>query len=274
MKLLDVKSYQPPFSPLPDEIRFPTPQNFGIRWEEKETSLFNSLAANIIADQLSRDWENDPLTKSEQDELPAMAREHIRYLCRIHGDSLKPDAATLKKVRLENAISKLYENRLKVLDRFPNALMKHRNLIVQLGLQGTSSDEEGPGQPGQPKVYWIKRRQELSTRVQVLKSKLDLVYSLYFKGPGSKGSQVHARMPSEKVSKRPLKVEGLPITCLNRTWLRSLSEPEREFYRFEGHVYDYSFPDELLKQTFVGRNPDSIVLSDEEDANEEEDEEL
>ncbi|QRW13283.1 transmembrane protein [Ceratobasidium sp. AG-Ba] len=265
MSLLKVESYKPPLPLAPPEARFPTLENFGFRWEEKERSIFNMLAGKLVVEQLCRTWKHSQLSKEEKDELPDMTQEHIRYLCRTHNDALKPDAQTLKKARLRNASASsrrqtLYENRLRVLDRFPDALMRHRHLIIRLGLQGTSSDEEDPTQP---KVYLIKRHQELLTRVQVLKSQLDLVYNLWFKGPGSRGSQVHARIPSDKVSERPIKVTGLPVTCLNRAWLRSLSAPEREFYRFEGHIYDYSFPNELLKRD-IGRAPCSIDLSEDE----------
>ncbi|KAG9124598.1 hypothetical protein FRC07_010993 [Ceratobasidium sp. 392] len=262
---LDTTKPKPPL-PLPAaEIRFPTAENFGIRWEEKERSMFNLLAAKLVVEHVCRTWKHAQLTQAEKEELPAMAREHIRYMCRIHLDALKPDAQATKKIQLKNASAAsrrqtLYESRLKVLDRFPE-LMKHRNLFIRLGLQGTSSDEEDPNQP---KVYLIKRIKELSTRVQILKSKIDKVYILWLKGAGTKGSQMHCRVSSDKVSERLIKVEGLPVTCLNRAWFRSLSAPEREFYCFEAHVYDYSFPDELLVRVIVGRAPDSIVMSEDE----------
>ncbi|QRV80001.1 hypothetical protein RhiJN_08016 [Ceratobasidium sp. AG-Ba] len=236
MSLLKVESYKPPLPLAPPDARFPTLENFGFRWEEKERSIFNMLAAKLVVEQFCRTWKHSQLSKAETDELPDMTQEHIRYLCRTHIDALKPDAQTLKRARLRNA----------------SASSRRQT--------GTSSDEEDPTHP---KVYLIKRHQELSTRVQVLKSQLDLVYNLWFKGPGSRGSQVHARVPSDKVSERPMKVTGLPVTCLNRAWLRSLSAPEREFYRFEGHIYDYSFPVELLKRD-IGRTPCSIDLSEDE----------
>ncbi|KAG8708238.1 hypothetical protein FRC08_000048 [Ceratobasidium sp. 394] len=255
MKLLGCKDYKPPLPAPPANSHFPTADNFGIRWEEKEKSLFNRLAANVVVEQFIRNWEGSELTASERDGLPRMVTEHIRYLCRIQNDSGKPDAASLKKAALLQASSSsrrqtLYNNRLKVLDHFPGALGKHRHLIVRLGLPGTSSDEEDPDHL---KVFLIRRQKELSSKVQVLKriSKLDLV---------------HARVASDKVSKRPLNVEGLPVTCLNRAWVRSLSAPEREFYRFEPHDYDYTFPDALLKHT-NGRTPDDIIMSEEEDIN-------
>ncbi|KAG8775947.1 hypothetical protein FRC12_001179 [Ceratobasidium sp. 428] len=266
---LDTTKPKPPL-PLPAaEIRFPTAENFGIRWEEKEQSMFNLLAAKLVVEQVCRAWKHARLTQAEKEELPAMVREHIRYMCRIHINALKPDAQAIKKIQLKNASAAsrrqtLYESRLKVLDRFPE-LMKHRNLFIRLGLQGTSSDEEDPNQP---KVYLIKRIKELSTRVQILKSKIDKVYILWLKGAGTKGSQMHCRVSSDKVSERSINVEGLPITCLNRAWFRSLSAPERDFYHFEAHVYDYSFPDELLDRRVTGRTPDSIVMSeDDADAN-------
>ncbi|KAG9123120.1 hypothetical protein FRC07_000207 [Ceratobasidium sp. 392] len=246
LKLLNRKNYKLPLPTCPEHACVPTANDFGIRWEEKEKSLFNCIAANVIVDEFVRTRPCGRLTDTELDKLP--------------------DAEARKKTALLQASASsrrqtLYNNRLKVLDRFPEALKMHRNLIVQLGLAGTSSDEEDPSNS---KVFLIKRRKELSSKVQILKSKLDLIYGLYFKGPGSRGSQVHARVASDKVSERPLNVEGLPVTCLNRAWYRSLSEPEREFYQFEPHNYVYDFPDQLFNVTH-GRMPGDIEMSDEDD---------
>lgn len=60
----------------------------------------------------------------------------------------------------------LFESRLKVIDRFPVALGKHRHLIVHLGTDGTSSDEEDP----ETGHYLIKNIPELSTKVKLLKT--------------------------------------------------------------------------------------------------------
>lgn len=133
---------------------------------------------------------------------------------------------------------------------------------MHLGTLGTSSDEEDPNERG---TYLIKKHPELSSKVKALKQyvatqtlfwpstecwacrKLDLAYGLYFKGPGSKGSQVHRRAPSTKTSSRRLLLEGLPITCMSRGWLQTLSKPEKECFGFIPHKYDFSFPDEILQ---------------------------
>ncbi|KAG9074889.1 hypothetical protein FS749_013499 [Ceratobasidium sp. UAMH 11750] len=260
--------------PPPDEIRYPTIENFGIRWEEMEKSLFNQMAATIVFEQVCKNWQADPLTKSELEELPAMASEHIRYLCRTWKDSQRVDAVDFKKAQLLSAsaasrratvgdvvlLPQLYESRLKIIDHFPSALNMHRNLIIWLGIAGTSSDQEDPGRKG---VFLIKRRPELSSQGHILKSKLDLAYMLYCKGPGSKGSAMHTREPLDKVSARPLWVQGLLVTCLSCVWLHTLSKPEREFYQFVRHKYNYAFPDELLKRNF-GRDPLAMTGSDDE----------
>ncbi|KAG8735027.1 hypothetical protein FRC10_011078 [Ceratobasidium sp. 414] len=148
--------------------------------------------------------------------------------------------------KVDGTFYQLFESRLKIIDRFPTALGRHRALIVHLGIEGTSSDVEEPSPPEQ-RGYLVKRRVELSSKVKTLKNKLDLAYNLYYKGPGSKGSQMHRRRPSGKPSDRSFMIEGLPITCVSREWLRALSKPEREFYEFVPHDYNYSFLDERLK---------------------------
>ncbi|KAG9087970.1 hypothetical protein FRC06_002278, partial [Ceratobasidium sp. 370] len=162
----------------------------------------------------------------------------------------------------------LFASRLKIIDRFPNALGKHWALVIHLGIEGTSSDEEEPSLPDQ-RSYIVKRRVELSSKVKTLKNKLDLAYNLYYKGPGSKGSQMHRRRPSDKPSSRPFMIEGLPITCISREWLRTLSKPEREFYEFVPHNYDYSFPDNLLRRL---ENATEIDVDSTEDEDEDRDE--
>ncbi|KAG9096250.1 hypothetical protein FRC06_008872 [Ceratobasidium sp. 370] len=241
-----------PFPPLPaDNIRYPTLGKYSIRFDQSENSIFNQIAANIATLQIRRDYPgrlSDHLIK----EIPEMVTSHIRYLCRCYKSNLKADADALWAARLKRASANsrahtLFESRLKIIDRFPNALGQHRALIVHLGIEGTSSDEEEPSPPDH-RTYSVKRRVELSSKVKMLKNKLDLAYSIYYKGPGSKGSQMHRRQPSDKLSDRPFMIEGLPITCISREWLRTLSKPEREFYEFTPHKYDYSFPDELLRR--------------------------
>ncbi|QRV82426.1 hypothetical protein RhiJN_10441 [Ceratobasidium sp. AG-Ba] len=210
------------------------------------------------------------LTTKEKENLPKMVQQHIRYLCRRYKNKNRSDAEMFNTRRLKNCATDsrkrtLFETRMRVIDRFPVALGKHRQLMVHLGVAGTSSDEEDEENP---QIFRIRRRRELSTRVAQLKSNLDFVYALYYKGPGSKGSQLNHRVPSELVATRPFSIAGLPITCLSRRWLSELSEAEKEFYRFQPHKYDYSFPQELFVQPNEARalaralsvNPDSPIL--------------
>ncbi|KAG8735819.1 hypothetical protein FRC10_010106 [Ceratobasidium sp. 414] len=258
-----------PLPPLPpDDVRYPTLNNFSIRFDQSETCFFNQIAANIAALQIRRDY---PAKLPEQlvKQIPEMVTSHIRYLCRCYKSELKANGDELRATRLKRASANsrahtLFASRLKIIDRFPNALGKHRALIVHLGIEGTSSDEEEPGPPDQ-RSYTVKQRVELSSKVKTLKNKLDLAYNLYYKGPGSKGSQMHRRRPSGEPSSRPFMIEGLPITCISREWLRTLSKPEREFYEFAPHKYDYSFPDNLLKRLESATKIDVDSTGDEDE---------
>ncbi|KAG8772878.1 hypothetical protein FRC12_002850 [Ceratobasidium sp. 428] len=255
--------------PPPAEIQYPTEENFGIRYDEMEKSIFNRLAAEVVFKRVCKTWEGDALTKEEIADLPGQCKEHIRHLCRTWKKAQREDAEALKKIELKKASAAsrratLYESRLRVIGKFPRALKKHRKLLTRLGVAGTSSDEEDPVIKGQ---YNINRRPEFSTHVQVIKSKIDLVDSLWCHGPGSKGSCMRNRVPSDNVSTRSLRVEdvqGLPITCMSGAWLREVPAAHRELYRFVPHRYDPSFPDDLLKRG-VGRDPYAIILSDDED---------
>ncbi|KAG8779701.1 hypothetical protein FRC12_023932 [Ceratobasidium sp. 428] len=260
LTLLNRPTRTSPLPPLPaDDVRYPTLDKYSIRFDQSETSIFNQMAANIAALKIRRDYPGK-LTKSMADGIADMVTSHIRYLCRCYKSELKDDANELRAVRLKRASANsrahtLYESRLKIIDRFPNELGKHRALIVHLGIEGTSSDEEEPGPPEQ-RSYRVKRRVELSSKVKKLKNKLDMAYNIWYKGRGSKGSPMHLRRPSDKLSDRPFMIEGLPITCISRSWYRSLSKPKRGFYQFVPHDYDFSFPDELLRRPDVGMEID------------------
>ncbi|KAG8695488.1 hypothetical protein FRC08_007744 [Ceratobasidium sp. 394] len=270
---VDKKKPLPP-SP-PTNVLFPTLQSFYIRWEETEKSLFNRLAIGIAVDYIRGNWADENFTEDEIVDLTPMVAEHIRYLCRTVKQANQPDAKQRKKANLKRASASsrrktIYESRLKVIDHFPNALGRHRNLIVQLGIDGTSSDEEDPGRKN---VYLVRRREELSSKVQILKSQLDLAYALFFKGTGTQGSQLHTRELSEKISSRRYTAQGLPTSCLSRRWFKSLTVPEREFYGFSDYEYDFSFPRDLLRRK-VGRMPDDIPMSEDEAWGDDESEEL
>ncbi|KAG8691144.1 hypothetical protein FRC11_006420 [Ceratobasidium sp. 423] len=280
MGLCKRKSNKDPIVPPPANVRVPSLEKFFLQCEETETSLFNCLAAKIVVEEVKKYWsehyKETPLTKAEIDSLPYKVSEHIGYTCATYRDSVRENTEELRKLKLKRASAAsrratLYHSRLKVIDRFGKALGMHRLLIVVLGLVGTSSDEEDSMRRG---TYLIKNRVELSTRVQVLKRekyrKLDLLYALYFKGPGTRGSQMHIRVPSDLPSCRTFAIEGLPITCLSHKWLRSLSDLEREFYQFTPHKYNYSFPDVLLRRN-VQPDPSAIIVSEDEDESEPQD---
>ncbi|KAG8705421.1 hypothetical protein FRC08_001679 [Ceratobasidium sp. 394] len=197
----DDKTKPLPPSP-PRNVRVPTVQRFFIQWEETEKSPFNRLAAQIVVDYIREDYEEEGFTQAEIIDLSAMVSEHICYLCRtvkksnrLHVDELKE--RELKRASAASWRNTLFESWLKIINHFKTSLGKNRNLVVQLGVDGTSSDEEDPEREG---VYLVKRRQELSSNIQVLKSKLDLAYLLYYKGPGTRGSQLHIWEPSTEVS--------------------------------------------------------------------------
>ncbi|KAF8594172.1 hypothetical protein BDV93DRAFT_515987 [Ceratobasidium sp. AG-I] len=228
-KLLGRKSVRDPLPPPPPVfVRAPTLVNFCIRWDENEKSVFNRIAASLIVQRLSGE-QPAILTVDETKKLPGMNQ--------VREDAEDFRAGRLQRCSADSRKRTLYETRLRVIDRFPLALGKHRQLFVHLGVAGTSSDEEDSEHPG---VYKVKRRIELSSRVAQLKE-------LCYKGPGSKGSQLHRRGPSDLVSDRPFLIEGLPVTCMSRAWMNTLSAAEKEFYRFQPHKYDYSFPTEIFK---------------------------
>ncbi|KAG8732658.1 hypothetical protein FRC10_000778 [Ceratobasidium sp. 414] len=123
-------------------------------------------------------------------------------------------------------------------------LSRHGRLIETLGLEGTSSDEEDATRRG---VYIIKRRRQLSPQVNHLKGQLDLAYSIHFKGPGSKGNQLRKRVDKDLSSNRRLRVIGLPLSCMNPTWLSTLTDIQKDMYEFRDVQYDFTFPQELLQ---------------------------
>ncbi|KAG8697876.1 hypothetical protein FRC11_014780, partial [Ceratobasidium sp. 423] len=111
------------------------------------------------------------LSSDEVAELPSMVSKHIKYLCRCYKDQNRDDADDFNTRRLNRCSAgtrkrQLFSTRLQVLDMFPTSLMKHRHLIVHLGVDGTSSDEEEPKGSG---IYKIKNKPELSSKVTLLK---------------------------------------------------------------------------------------------------------
>ncbi|CUA75337.1 hypothetical protein RSOLAG22IIIB_05838 [Rhizoctonia solani] len=171
-KLLSRRSVHDPLPPPPPPgLRVPTPLEFAIRWHEYYKSIFNQLAANIVVQKISIE-QPGMLTPEELNDLPSMVSSHIKYLCRCYKDQNRDNAEDFNALRLRCCAigtrkRQLFATRLQVLDRFPEHLGKHRHLIVHLGVDGTSSDEEDPKGSG---TYKIKKKPQLSSKVTLLKS--------------------------------------------------------------------------------------------------------
>ncbi|KAG8692790.1 hypothetical protein FRC08_009536 [Ceratobasidium sp. 394] len=156
--------------PPPPAVCAPTQENFSLQWDETEKSQFNKIAAGVLIQEITQDPFND-LTPAEVEQLPKMVQQHIRYLCRRYKNENRINAEEFNARRLKNCAAdsrkrRLFETRMRVIDRFPVSLGKHRQLMVHLGVSGMSSDEEDKQNP---QVFRIRRRRELSTRVAQLK---------------------------------------------------------------------------------------------------------
>ncbi|KAG8726804.1 hypothetical protein FRC11_014465, partial [Ceratobasidium sp. 423] len=224
--------HDPLLPPPPSGLRVPTALNF---------------AADVVAQMITTE-QPGMLSSDEVVELPSMVSKHIKYLCQCYKDQNRDDAEDFNAQRLNRCGAgtrkrQLFAMHLQVLDMFPSSLGKHRHLITHLGVDGTSSDEEEPRGSG---IYKIKNKPQLSSKVTLLKRDLDHMYQLYFKGLGTKGSQVHRWIPSSTNSTRPFLIQGLPLSCISRAWYQGLEPAEKEFYQFSPHAYDFSFLTSLL----------------------------
>ncbi|KAF8684339.1 hypothetical protein RHS04_01428 [Rhizoctonia solani] len=156
--------------PPPPSLRAPTITNFAVRWDESRKSIFNQLAAQIVAEKIVCD-QPGMLTADEVESLPVLVSKHIKYLCRCYKDQNREDAEEFNARRLNRCgmgtrKRQLFATRLQVVDMFPEHLGKHRHLIAHLGIDGTSSDEEDPKNSG---TYKIKNKPQLSNKVTLLK---------------------------------------------------------------------------------------------------------
>ncbi|KDN46764.1 hypothetical protein RSAG8_04144, partial [Rhizoctonia solani AG-8 WAC10335] len=169
--LLSRNSVHDPLPPPPPPgLRVPTKVNFGVRWQESSKSIFNQLAANIVAQTIVVE-QPGMLSTNEVEELPTMVSKHVKYLCRCYKDQNREDTEDFNARRLNRCAAgtrkrQLFATRLQVLDMFPESLGVHRHLIAHLGVDGTSSDEEEPKGSG---VYKIKNKPQLSSKVTLLK---------------------------------------------------------------------------------------------------------
>ncbi|KAG8711326.1 hypothetical protein FRC09_020660 [Ceratobasidium sp. 395] len=230
----------------PDNIAAPSEAMFYVKWTESEKSEFNRIAAGIVANKVMKDWPA-LCPEEDRDTIQDMVIQHIRYLIKLFKRQRLPSNDPKELTRRLNCSADtrkrtLFEQRLKVVSSI-DELKIHRQLIVELGIDGTSSDEEDAQNPGK---YLVKRRKELSNQVRELKQKIDLVYKQHYKAAGSRGSQVRNRVPSGKVSTRQFRVKNLPKSVMSKKWLSTLTEAQIALWEFNDYEYDFSFPDELL----------------------------
>ncbi|QRV83657.1 hypothetical protein RhiJN_11673 [Ceratobasidium sp. AG-Ba] len=212
-QFLNVKDSKTPLPHGPPaEVAAPTASAFYVRWNESENSEFNQIAARIVARRVVSDYPK----LGHLGFVQQMATTHLKYLRARYRRQTNPAyiAKEPERLRSSSAATRkrtLYDHRLRIINAIP-ALARHGRLIETLGLEGTSSDEEDTTHRG---TYIIKRRKQLSLKVNHLKRKLDLAYSIHFKGPGSQGNQLRKRIDIGKVSNRRLKVMGLPTSCMD-----------------------------------------------------------
>ncbi|KAG9094640.1 hypothetical protein FS749_012087 [Ceratobasidium sp. UAMH 11750] len=228
----------------PPEVAAPTAAAFYFRWNESEKSKFNAIAARIVAQRIMKDW---PLL-SDIDEVFNMATEHFKYLPACYQRQNVPEVMAKEHQRhcSANANTRkhtLYKHRLQIIKTVP-ALVKHGQLIETLGIEGTSSDEESPRRG----IYTVRRKRQLSSKVQHLKRQLDQAYAIHFKGPGTKGNQLRQRIDTGLVSTRRFRVTGLPLSCMDAAWLATLTSVQKDMLKLDAVTeYDFSFPTELLE---------------------------
>ncbi|KAG9097336.1 hypothetical protein FRC06_007657 [Ceratobasidium sp. 370] len=223
----------------PPEVAAPTATAFYIKWDESEKSEFNAIAARIVAQQIVREFPSI----CDLDEMHSMVTSHIKYLRARYRCQTDPKYIAEESNRRRSSSARTRKQT--IINAVP-ALARHGRLIETLGLEGTSSDEEDTTRSVWG-VYAVKRRRQLSHDVHSLKRKLDLAWSIHFKGPGSKGNQARKRIDSGLVSKRRLNVTGLPLSCMDPGWLATLTDVQKEMYEFRDMEYDFGFPEELLE---------------------------
>ncbi|KAG9085419.1 hypothetical protein FRC06_003601 [Ceratobasidium sp. 370] len=133
----------------PNDVLGPTLESFYIKWDESVHKLFN---------------------EDNHDYLMQMVKNHVKYLKRAYSWQHLPEGDPTDEVHhLNNSANRrmhtTFDHCMHVINTIPK-LMTHKRLMVQLGIEGTSSDEEDPDAPG---VYQVKRIKQLSLSVRELK---------------------------------------------------------------------------------------------------------
>lgn len=80
-----------------------------------------------------------------------------------------------------------------------------------------------------------------------LSRQLDQAYAIHFKGPGSKGNQLHHCIDTGILSTWRFNIQGLLLSCIDQGWLITLTDIQKDMFEFCEIDYDFSFPKELLE---------------------------
>ncbi|KEP46255.1 putative transmembrane protein, partial [Rhizoctonia solani 123E] len=169
----------------PDNIMEPTLQEFYFNWLESVDGEFNSLACELIVQKLLEDWPALFTTENRKD-LRKMVRSHVKYLIKTYarqqaGREDPAECARLLSASANRRRHTTFRQRLAVVEQVPD-LQKHKTLLCELGVDGTSSDEEDPDHPG---LYQVKRITALGAEVREIKRKLDESYDVLESNQGS-----------------------------------------------------------------------------------------
>ncbi|CAE6423255.1 unnamed protein product, partial [Rhizoctonia solani] len=206
IRLLIMKALGRPLrkSPLPPgpppEIDLPTPERFFIKWDKDIHDDFNQTACAIITQQVIEDW-STLFGMSDWDDIFQMVKAHVKYLIKAYkrqemGQDDPSERARLLQAAATRRKHTTYRQRLFVTNIVPE-LNTHRRLLIDLGIDGTSSDEEDPEHPGH---YYVKKIKQLSSNVQELKQLFDHTFETLQKGPGAKAPERQHIAPKEPAS--------------------------------------------------------------------------
>ncbi|CAE6525206.1 unnamed protein product [Rhizoctonia solani] len=229
----------------PPEVIEPTFKEFYIMWDQLVGHEFNQAACATITQQLIIDWPA-LFNMHDWDELFRMVQAHVKYLIKAYKRQEMGRESDAEHVRLLQAAATrrehtTFQQRMSVVKEVAE-LNDHKRLLVDLGIDGTSSDEEDSERPG---YYNVKKIKQLSSQVQELKELLDNTYESLHKGPVVRGSRTRKRIRGKLVSQRKFRIQGLPVNCLNRKWYKKLTKTQKSYFKFAPYEYDFKFPEEL-----------------------------
>ncbi|KAG8757174.1 hypothetical protein FRC11_004738 [Ceratobasidium sp. 423] len=167
----------------PDDIELPTREEFWVKWNEPYNSEFNTTSCGIVTHKIMKDFPT-LFTEECYEDLFKMVAAHLKYnIVQYRHQHLPLDDPSEGK-RLAAASSNhhrhtLFQKRMYIVHSIKE-LRHHRHLLKDLGMDGTSSNEEDPQMLG---LYRVKRIKQLSSSVIQLKQKLDNTYEALVKVP-------------------------------------------------------------------------------------------